>query len=83
MDLAEHIGTILTVMGIMWTIIMSLVAIIFMGIKGDVKEIKDGFAKFIEEVFHRLSTQERSLDKLWAEHRILCKEHNNKERETP
>ena len=70
-DLAEHTTTLVSLIGILVLIVQSLTAIIFYGIKGDIKDLKDSMNVFIKEVVARLNKLERSLDSLWAEHRLM------------
>ncbi len=60
---------LMSIIGGLILLVQSLIAVIFMGIKGDIKEMKDSFIRFNTEVFARLGKLEKDLSALWAEHR--------------
>lgn len=81
-EIAGHSTTLVTIIGGLLVITQSLVAVIFLGIKGDLREIKTAMQVFTKEIFERLRTVELSIEKLWAEHRITkgtdCGEHHHR-----
>jgi Sec-independent protein translocase protein TatA len=80
-DLAEHVTTLVAVIGGLSVLVQALVAVIFLGIKKDItdiktamteelKSIKSSMSGFTVEVFDRLRKVEISIEKLWSEHRM-------------
>lgn len=60
---------LMSLIGFLVLLVQSLIAVIFLGIKGDIKDVKSMFDRFTTEAFARLGKIEKDLSSLWAEHR--------------
>lgn len=69
-DLAEHATTLTIVIGGLSVIVQGLIAVIFLDMKNDLREIKKSMTTFTVEIFERLRKAELSIETLWTEHRL-------------
>jgi len=69
MDLAEHLGAVFTLVGILWTLLLGCLIYIFNGVKSDVREVKTSLEKLTGQLFERVMECEKSIERLWGEHR--------------
>ena len=69
MDLAEHLGAVFTLVGVLWTLLLGCLIYIFNGVKSDIGEVKKSLAELTGQLFTRVTELEKSIERLWGEHR--------------
>jgi len=80
MDLAEHLGAVFTLVGVLWTLLLGCLIYIFNGVKGDIREVKTSLEKLTGQLFERVTEVEKSIERLWGEHRAT---HEGRRHELP
>lgn len=68
-DLIEHFSTVVIIFGFVWTALLGCLIYIFNSVKGEIREVKDQLVKLTDELFERLGKAERSMERLWGEHK--------------
>lgn len=69
-----NIVTVVALFGIMMVIIQTLIGVIYLGVRGDIKDIKKMVESFSKDLFDRMRKVETSVESLWTEHRIKSKQ---------